>query len=48
MDIIKYSLSHRTINEWNKLSNDYVNINIRRVNMLKNTIARYLTRAGYT
>ena len=35
-DIRKYSLSHRTINDWNTLSADYVNVNS--VNMLKSKI----------
>ena len=34
------------INEWNKLPNDCVNASS--VNMFKNTIDRYLIRAGYT
>ena len=34
LDIRKYLFSHRTINEWNKLSTDCVNVN--NVNMLKN------------
>ena len=36
MDIRKYSFSHRTINEWNKLSTDCVNASS--VTMFKNNI----------
>ena len=43
LDTRKYSFSQRVINEWNKLSNDCVS-----VNMFKNRIGRYLIRAGYT
>ena len=39
-DIRKYSLSHRTINEWNTLSADCVNVSS--VNMLKSKIDRYI------
>ena len=42
---LKMKLSE-VINEWNKLSNDYVNAS--RVNMFKHRIDRYLIRAGYT
>ena len=44
LDMRKYSLSQ--MNEWNKLSNDCVNVSS--VNMFKNRINRYLIRAGYT
>ena len=40
LDIINYALSHRTINEWNKLSTDCVNASS--VNMVKNKIGKYL------
>ena len=46
LDMRKYSFSQRMINEWNKLPNDCVNASS--VNMFKNRIDRYLTRAGYT
>ena len=46
LDIRRYSFSQRVINEWNKLPNDYVNANS--VNMFKESIDRYLIRAGYT
>ena len=46
LDMRKYSLSQRVINEWNKLPNDCVNASS--VNMFKNRINRYLIRAGYT
>ena len=45
LDMIKYSFSHRVINELNKLSNDCVNASM---NMFKNRIDKYLIRAGYT
>ena len=41
LDIRKYSFSLRTINEWNRLSTDCVN-------MFKNKIDKYLRRAAYT
>ena len=43
LDIRKHSFSHRTINEWNKLSTDCVTASS--VNMFKNKT--YLRRAGY-
>ena len=46
LDMRKYSLSRRVINEWTKLSNECVNANS--ANMFKNRIDRYLIRAGYT
>ena len=46
LDTRKYSFSQRVINEWNQLLNDCVNASI--VNMFKNRIDIYLTRAGYT
>ena len=46
LDMRKYSFSQRVINEWNKLSNDYVSAS--KVNMFKDRIDRYLIRAGYT
>ena len=46
LDIRKYSLSQKTINEWNKLSTDCVNA--RSVNMFKTDIDKYIKRAGYT
>ena len=46
LDMRRYSFSQRVINEWNKLSNDCVNVSS--VNTFKNKIDRYLTRVGYT
>ena len=43
--IRKHSFSHRTINEWNKLSTDCVTASS--VNMFKNKVDTYLRRAGY-
>ena len=45
LDIRKYSLSQRTINEWNKLSTDCVTASSV---MFKNKVDTYLRRAGYT
>ena len=42
----KYSFSQRTVNEWNKLSADFVHSSS--VNMFKNRIDNYLVRTGYT
>ena len=42
----KYSVSPRTINEWNKLSTNCVTASS--VNMFKNKVETYLRRAGYT
>ena len=41
LDIRTFSFSQRTVNEWNRLSADCVNI-------FKNKIDIYLRRAGYT
>ena len=41
LDVRKYSFSERTINVWNNLSTDSVN-------MFKNKIDKYLVKAGYT
>ena len=46
LDIRKYSFSQRTVNEWNKLSMDYITASS--VNMFKNKLDTYLRRAGYT
>ena len=46
LDIKKHSFSQRTINERDKSSTDCVNASS--VNMFKNTIYKYLRRAGYT
>ena len=46
LNIRKYSLSQRTINEWNKLSMDCVTASS--MNMFKNKVDTYLRRAGYT
>ena len=44
-DTRKYSFSQRTINEWNKLSTDFITASS--VNMFKNKADTYLRRAGY-
>ena len=46
LDIRKVSFSQRTVNEWNRLSSDYVGASS--VNIFKNKIDIYLRRAGYT
>ena len=46
LDIRKYSFSQRTINEWNKLSTDFVTASS--MNMFKNKVDTYLRRASYT
>ena len=46
LDIWKYSFSQRTVNEWNKLSTDCVTASS--VDMFKNNVDKYLSRAGYT
>ena len=46
LDMRKYSFSQKVINEWNRQPNDCVNASM--VNMFKNRIDIYLTRAGYT
>ena len=46
LDMRKYSFSQRVINEWNKLSNDCVNVSS--VNMFKHKIDRYWIRTGHT
>ena len=46
LDIRKYSFSQRTRNEWNKLSTDCITASS--VNMFKNRVDSYLSRAGYT
>ena len=45
LDITKYSLSKRTINDWNKLSSYCKTAS--RENMFKNKVDTYLRRAGY-
>ena len=45
LDIRKHSFSQRTINEMNKLSTDCVTASS--VNMFKNKVDTYLSRAGY-
>ena len=45
-DIWKYSFSHKTINEWNKLSTDCVTASS--VNMFINKVDIYLRKAVYT
>ena len=45
LNIIKFSFSQRTVNEWNRLSADCVGASS--VNMLKNLIGIYLRKAGY-
>ena len=46
LDVRKYSFSQRTINVWNKLSEECVHASS--VNMFKNRIDKYLVKAGYT
>ena len=46
LDFRKFSFSQRTINVWNKLSEEYVHASS--VNMFKNRIYKYLVKAGYT
>ena len=46
LNLMKYSFSQRTINEWNKLSTDCTTASS--VNMFKNKVDTYLRRAGYT
>ena len=46
MDIKKYLFSRRTINQRNKLFTDCVTASS--LNMFKNKVDTYLTRAGYT
>ena len=46
LDIRKYSLSQRTIYEWNKLSTDCITASS--VNKFKNKVDTYLRRAGYS
>ena len=45
LDMRKYAISQKVINEMNKLSNDCVNASS--VDMFKNRIDSYLIRAGY-
>ena len=46
LDVRKFSFSQRTINVWNKLSEECVHASI--ANMFKNIIDKYLVKAGYT
>ena len=46
LNVRKYSISQRTVNEWNKLSADRVHSSS--INMFKNIIESYLVSAGYT
>ena len=46
LDVRKFSFSQRTINVWNKLSEESVHDSS--VNMFKNRIDKYLVKAGYT
>ena len=46
LDVWKFSFSQRTINVWNKLSEDCVHASS--VNMFKNIIDKYIAKAGYT
>ena len=46
LNIRKYSFSQRILNEWNKLSTDYVTASS--VNMFKNKVHTYLRRADDT
>ena len=46
LDVRKFSFSQRTINVWNKLSDECVHASS--VNMFKDIIDKYLVKAGYT
>ena len=46
LDVRKFSFSQRTINVWNKLSEECVHASS--VNMFKNRIGKYLVKEGYT
>ena len=46
LDVRKFSFSQRTINVWNKVSEECVHASS--VNMFKNIIDKYLVKAGYT
>ena len=46
LDVMKFSFSQRTINVWNKWSEECVHASS--VNMFKNRIDKYLVKAGYT
>ena len=46
LDVRNFSFSQRTINVWNKLSEECVHASS--VNMFKNIIDKYLVKAGYT
>ena len=46
LDVRKFSFSQRTINVWNKLSEECVHASS--VNMFNNRIDKYLVKAGYT
>ena len=46
LDVRKFSFSQRTINVWNKLSEECVHASS--VNMFKNRIDKHLDKAGYT
>ena len=48
LDVRKFSFSQRTINVWNKLSEECVHASTSSVNMFKNRIDKYLVGAGYT
>ena len=45
LDIRKYAFSQRTINGWNRLPGECVNVTS--VNMFKNKIDNYLKRSGF-
>ena len=48
LDVRKFSFSQRTINVWNKLSEEYVHASSVNKIMFKNRICKYLVKAGYT
>ena len=48
LDVGKFSFSQRTINVWNKLSEECVGLHASSVNMFNNRIEKYLVKAGYT
>ena len=45
LDVRPFSFSQRTINVWNKLSEECVHPSS--VNMFKNRVEKYLVKAGY-
>ena len=48
LDVRKFSFSQRTINVWNKLSEECVHASSVNNIMFNNRIDKYLVKAGYT